>query len=139
MQTDDVLAGLTPEAMTKVAAALESPKMGGLTALEMYIWLKRVQGLADELMKNIVADANAEFAALVEKNPTAKAWKATDFATVTNYSPAGTWIYPKRLVMLESELKSAKEEAKQAGTAKRIEPELDLLKSAAFKVQLQRL
>ena len=139
MQTDAVLDGLSAEAFTKVAAALETDKLGGLNALEMYIWLKRAQGLADEMMKTLLPEANAEFEALIAKNPSSKAWQATEFATVTHYSPPGTWVYPKRLVQLESELKSEKEAAKQDGTARRIEPVIDSCKTAAFKVSLQRI
>lgn len=139
MQKDAILNGLAPDAITKVAEILDSPAESELSALELYIWLKRAQALAGELMTNIVAEANDVFGKLAQANPTAKAWQATDFATVARLTPPGSWTYPKELALLEADLKARKEEAKKSGLATHIPASPDPGKSPTFKVQLQQV
>lgn len=139
MELTSALDGLTPEAMVKAADVLSGKDGAQMDALEMYVWLKRVQGLAEAVMKNILPEANAEFQKKVAHDPAAKAWKAAEFATVASYTPAGTWTYPKELVAQEAALKDAKEAAKYTGAAVHTPASVDPAKTAMFKVQLQRI
>ena len=137
MKTKDALNGLKADAVTDVAELLANPE-SKVNALEFYARLKRAAALIDECMKATAPEASIEFTVVAANDPDARAWKVLDFATVTGYTPPATWIYPKAVIQLESQLKVAKEESKADGTARRVESK-SAEQTAAFKVSLLRV
>jgi hypothetical protein len=140
MTKDDVLDGYNVDAIHKVSELLgDEADLSGMSALQLYMWLKRVNELSKLLMHNIVEQANIDFTSLKGTSKNAKNWSPTDFATVTELTPRGTWIYPQEIVECEAQLKSTKEAMKKDKRATYRPGVLDPVRDCAFKVQLQKV
>lgn len=140
MKTEDVRKDCKLDAIKKLLELLDKDgELASITPLELYVWLKRAYKLVDTLLKHTVEQANMEFTTLVSKDPTIKEWVVAEFATISNYTPKGTYIYPPEIVACEAELKKNKAVMQKDGRATLVPGVIDPKKDVAFQVSLKQV
>ena len=139
MTRDTILNGLTTDALNKVHTLLNAggPALASTSALDMYLWLARLEKWAAVTKANIKPEANAGFAMLKASQPDMKSWQPLPFVILRTQPEGTSYRYPKDILDMEAKLKAAKEAAKTAKQAKKITTSLDPATDSMFKVALQ--
>lgn len=140
IKTADVLRGLSTIALGKVDSLLKTPEFDGMTELELYIWLHRLEEWASQIKKNIRTGANTQFTTLkAAQSVDKKTLEVTPFAHVTSAATPTFYTYPPEVVELTAKAAAAVAEAKEKGTAKKNTGTLDPNTQALFKVELKEV
>ena len=137
IKTADVLKGLDTTALTKLSTLLNMNEFEGMTPLELYTWLHRLEEWSSMLKVNIRTAANLDYSALKALKPGEKTLDVTDFAKVTAASRPTSYTYTPELLDQMSRTAAAVAKAKEDGTAKKTIGELDATSQVLFKIALK--
>ena len=119
-----------------VQSATDLVKRTDLTALGRTVVLKRIEGIAETIRKELLlGTANIEYRQLQLLNPGVKAL-ALEGAMLQKYTPKAEYIFPAEIQALEERLKSEKAVAIELKTAKKVDKEIDINTSTLFTVKV---
>ena len=85
--------------------------------MDLFCQIKRAETFLEDWRRNLTKKANKTFKGLLDDDVTRKEWSWGTIATLTRYTPAGTWAYPKEVTDIEYQLKQARVKAQQSGAA----------------------
>jgi hypothetical protein len=139
IKTAEVLKGLDTTALDKITSLMKTPEFDGMTELELYTWLHRLEEWASIAKQNIRTAANTAFTALKTAQPDKKTWDVTSFAQVTSAARPTSYAYPSAVIELTTKAAAAVAQAKADGTAKKTTGELDANSQVLFKTELKEV
>lgn len=118
-----------------VQSATDLVKRTDLTALGRTVILKRVEGIAETIRKELLlGTANIEYRQLQLLNPGVKAL-AFEGAMLQKYTPKAEYIFPAEIQALEDRLKREKAAAIELQTATKVTKTVDITATALFTVK----
>lgn len=137
IKTAEVLKGLDTTALTKLSTLLNTNEFEGMTTLELYTWLHRLEEWASILKTNIRTAANTDYTALKAAKPDTKTLDVTEFAKVTAAARPVSYEYPPEVMTLSAKAAAAVADAKKDGSAKKTVGDLDSNTQVLFKIELK--
>lgn len=89
-------------------------------ALTLVVMMKRAEQALEKFKANLSDKANQVFLGMLAADPSKGIWNVGTLATVTKYTPAGTWEYPSNVIAAINNAEREKALAQAHGTARKV-------------------